>query len=120
DQAIVHDELGILELTRGDTSRGKYKKHLEQLRAGKAAIIETTLERALEELGLAWAAGARAKTALPPESESHLRRLGVAAIEKAPELPKPEAADASLTPRAGALHDERELGSWLPGDKSIQ
>lgn len=119
-QAIVHDEMGILELTRGETSRGKYRRHLEQLRGESAAILETTLERALEELGVAWAASARSKNPLPPDADSHLRRLGVVALETWPDLPKPEEGDAALTPRSGSLHDERELSSWLPGDKPIQ
>lgn len=119
-QAIVHDEAGILELTRGETSRGKYKKHLEQLRGEKAAVIETTTARALEELGVAWAVSARAKNPLPPEADTHLRRLGVAAVDAWPDLPKPEEGDAALVTRAGSLHDERELQSWLPGDKAIQ
>ena len=119
-QAIVHDELGILELTRGETSRGKYRRHLEQLRGEGAAILETTLGRALQELGVAWAASARSKNPLPQDADSHLRRLGVVAQESWPELPKPEEGDAVLTARAGSLHDERELSSWLPGDKPIQ
>lgn len=119
-QAIVHDELGLLELTRGETSRGKYRRHLEQLRGEGAAILETTLGRALEELGVAWATSARSKNPLPPEADSHLRRLGVVAQERWPDLPRPEEGDAALSARAGSLHDERELSSWLPGDRAIQ
>ena len=119
-QAIVHDELGLLELSRGESSRSKYRRHLDELRDEKAAIIETTHDRALEELGVAWATSAREKNPLPPDADSHLRRLGVVAKDGWPELPKPDSDDATTATRSGSLHDERELASWLPGDKSIQ
>lgn len=119
-QAIIHDELGVQQLDRGDTKRATYTKHLETIRGSQPNVLEVPLERALEELGIAWAVNARAKAGMSPEMESNLRRLGVVAIEKWPDLPPPEAADAALTARAGNLHDEPELTSWLPGQQGIQ
>jgi hypothetical protein len=118
-QAIVHDEQGLVQLDRGESNRASYRKHLREVRADVHAAIEVPFARVLEELGVAWAANARSKTPLPPEAESHLRRLGVVPIERWPELPAAEAADAGLTVRAGSLHDEPELMPWLPSAKDI-
>jgi hypothetical protein len=114
-QAVVHDEQGILQLDRGEAQRSKYRRHLEAMRKNQPSVIETSLERALEELGVAWSLNGHAKQPLPPEAESHLRRLGVVALPGWPAPPQPEAADEALAARAAALHDEREIASWLPG-----
>lgn len=119
-QAIVHDEQGILQLDRGETQRSKYRRHLEQVRRDQPSVIEANMEQVVEELGVAWTLNGRAKTPLPPQAESLLRRLGVVSLEDWRALPKPEAGDEALTARSAALHDERELMSWLPGAKHIQ
>jgi hypothetical protein len=118
-QAIVHDEQGIQQLDHGETNRANYRKHLKEVRADAHAVIEVSLARVVEELGIAWAANGRSKHPLTPEAESQLRRLGVTQLEQWPALPAPEPADAGLTVRAGSLHDEVELVPWLPSAKDI-
>jgi hypothetical protein len=44
----------------------------------------------------------------------------VVAIEAWPELPARVEADAALEARAASLHEEREVGGWFPGEKSMQ
>jgi hypothetical protein len=119
-QAIVHDEQGILQLDRGEAQRSKYRRNLEAMRKDQASAIEVPLSRALEELAVHWTVNGRAKQPLPPEADSHLRRLGVVALPEWPALPAPLPSDEALAPRAGALLDERELSSWLPGVKHLQ
>ncbi len=116
-QVIVHDELGIQQLDHGETSRQAYRQHLRQVRGDTNAVIEVSLERVLEELGVAWGISIRAKTALKPEAESYLRRLNVTPRESWPPLPAIEPADAPLVTRAGHLHDEPEISMWLPSSR---
>ncbi|MBK7858443.1 MAG: hypothetical protein IPJ65_07430 [Archangiaceae bacterium] len=119
-QAIVTDELGIVQLDRGETQRSKYRRHLEQVRHEQPHVLEVPLERALEELAVAWTINGIAKHPLPAEWESLLRRLGVVAKPEWPAPQAPSDEDTALAARSGALVEEREIASWLPGAKGIQ
>jgi len=118
-QAVTHDEAGLVHLERGESTRSKYRRHLEELKKGEPPVLHVPLQRALDELGVAWGVSVRTKNPMPPDSENHLRRLGVELRDAWPAIPR-EPVEAGLEARAGSLHDEREIAGWLPGEKHLR
>ncbi len=118
-QAVVHDEIGLVHLERGESTRSKFRRHLDELKKGEPPVLQVPLSRALEELGVGWGLSIRTKSPMPPDSENHLRRLGAELRDAWPAIPR-EPVEAALEARAGSLHDEREIGQWLPGEKHLR
>lgn len=117
-QGVLHDEFGVQQLDRADTSRSAYRKHLREIHGGQK-VIEVPLARVLEELGRAWGQNLRAKNGLTQATDDNLRKLGVKLDEALIDLPRPEPTDEALLETTGTLHDEPELAQWLPPQAQI-
>ncbi|MBL8952565.1 MAG: hypothetical protein JNK82_17430 [Myxococcaceae bacterium] len=118
-QAVVHDEAGLVHLERGESTRGKYRRHLEELKKGEPPVLYVPLERALEELGVAWGVSLRTKSPMPQGAEQALNRLGVALVDAWPAIAR-EPKEPALEARGASLHDEREIQGWVPGEDHLK
>ena len=116
-QSVVSDDLGVIQLDRGETNRAAYRKHNRQLSKDKTLAVP--VERILTELGLGWARNLATKTALPGESEMLMRRLGVQPIAEAEALPAVEAGDEAKSALGHTLHEQFDVQPWLPPEKEI-
>jgi hypothetical protein len=117
-QCVLSDTLGLLDVTRGETSRGDYKKHLKAIRGQPQGFIEVPFSRVVEELEHALFLHHKQDTGLPTQdAESLVRRLGLTAQERSlPPLPE----DKGLAAQSHSLHQEREIASWLPPEPLIR
>jgi hypothetical protein len=117
-QALLHDELGLEQLDWAETSRSTYRKHLRVVHQERA-MIEVPLARALSELGRALAQNDRAKTPVNPAAHENLRKLRVTADPSLLDVAEPEGGDEVLIEQSATLHDQPEIGSWLPPEAQI-
>ena len=118
-QAVVHDEAGLVHLERGESTRSKYRRHLDELMRGEPPVLHVPLARALEELGVAWGVSLRSKSPMPQGAEQALNRLGVELKDAWPAIPR-EPKEPALEARGASLHDEREVQGWVPGESHLK
>ncbi len=120
-QGIVSDELGIVQLDGGTSSRSTYRKRLRELANEPVLkVLQVPFSRMREELGRALALNERSRSPLPEGADAALRRLGVEPVAALPELPAPEASDEAQAALGASLHDERELAQWLPPEPQLR
>ncbi len=119
-QVVFTDEAGILQLDRGELSRGDYRRQLRALRQGTASLLEVSLERARELLSIAGALNLATRTPFPKGSEDALRHLDAPPVGVAPPLPHPEEGDERRAVQGHTLHQEPELASWLPPEEQLR
>ncbi len=118
-QLLITDEAGVVQLGRGEASRGTFRKQLKELKEKKAPVLLLSPERVRQALGQAMFMNQRSGTSLPQGAAELLRHLNVTAQERAP-LPAPEPDDERTAMNGHRLHDEPEIAAWLPPEPQIR
>jgi hypothetical protein len=115
-QGVLSDEAGVLQLEATSTSRGEYRRRLEELRrAPELAVQEVGWAQVREALAHAWWQSDRASPPPPPAVVDLLRRLELAPADpEAEPLPAPAPDDGPLLALAAGLGEVSELGAWRP------
>ncbi len=120
-QIIISDEKGITALAADELGRSAYRKHLREIKAGRAApAVEIQRDEAKQLLSAAAALNLATGTAYPPDAEGALRHLGVAPQPADDAIPSPEADDERLATEGAQLHSEPEMKPWLPPEPEIR
>lgn len=119
-QCILHDELGLQQLSQAESNRAAFRRRVREVRERKEPILEVGLDRVREELGRAWGQSVRAKSPVPTETDALLRRLGIERLDALPDVPAPAPEDAGLAARAGALFEQPEIAEWLPPEPELR
>ncbi len=84
-QIFISDEKGITALAADELGRSAYRKHLREIKAGRAApAVEIQRDEAKQLLAAAAALNLATGTAYPPDAEGALRHLGVAPMMPSP------------------------------------
>lgn len=119
-QAQYSDELGLVQLTVGELSRGQYRKQLKLMREGRGVgAMEISREEALKLLSHALWLNAQTGTPPPKDADSAVRHLGVAPAPFHQQLAAPQDGDATLAVDGHTLHDEPEVQAWLPPEEEL-
>ncbi|MEW5737461.1 MAG: hypothetical protein AB1938_00970 [Myxococcota bacterium] len=119
-QGIVSDEFGLVQLGSGSTNRNTYRGQMKALeRDGVLKVLKVPLSRMKLELGRAMTMNERSGTRLPDEWETALRKVGVTPQDPDVPIPPPEPDDEREAEKAGTLHDEPELGQWMPSEAEL-
>ena len=120
-QLVLSDEHGVVDLRVSELSRGTYRKVLKDATgAASPASMQISLDEAKAHLAEAARANLESRTPFPEGLDAALRHLGVTPAARASEVPPLEEGDAALAARAGALHEEPEIASWLPPTEEIR
>lgn len=120
-QAVFNDELGIVQLTLGDSNRSQYKKQLKLMKEGKGvSAIDIPRDEALRLLGHALWLNSQSGNAPPPNADAVVRHVGAKVEPYYPELPPPQDGDATLAVEGYSLHDEPEIQAWLPPEEELR
>ncbi len=120
-QIFISDEKGITALAADELGRSAYRKHLREIKAGRAApAVEIQRDEAKQLLAAAAALNLATGTAYPPDAEGALRHLGVAPQRADDAIPSPEADDERLATQGAQLHSEPEMQPWLPPEPEIR
>lgn len=118
-QVVFSDELGVLELTLTETSRGNYRKRIKESIEPKYAI-EVPLQEAVALLSEATALNLRSRTPFPPDMEPALRHYGVQPATTEPTVPTPEPEDVKGVLEGHTLHETMEIQGWLPPESELR
>lgn len=118
-QGIISDEGGILQLEGGPARRGAYRNRMKELAVDpELKVLQVDWPRMKLELGRALAINERVSP-LSVELATLVRTLEIDAVDPDWALPEPQDDDADLGGRSPTLHQERELGGWLPSEGAI-
>jgi hypothetical protein len=122
-QIIFTDEHGIVQLDRGEVSRGAYRKQMKEMKTGRVPLAVVSRDRARALLAQAAAQNLASKTPYPSGAEDALRHLeatpGTVNVEPVT-IPMPDADDARNAHLGHTLHDEPEIAAWLPPEAEIK
>lgn len=118
-QVVFSDELGVLELTLSEATRGGYRKRIKEATEPLYAI-EISREEAVTMLGEAAALNLRTRTPFPRDMEPALRHYGVTPATTEPTVPTPEPEDVKGVLEGHTLHESMEIADWLPPEPEVR
>jgi hypothetical protein len=118
-QAILSDELGVLELTLADITRGSFRRRIKETR-DEGLAVEISQEEGAALLAEAAALNLRSRTPFPDELELALRHHGVQPPSTEPTVPAPEPDDVRGVLEGHTLHETPELSQWLPPEEELR
>ncbi|EAU61703.1 hypothetical protein, partial [Stigmatella aurantiaca] len=118
-QAILSDELGVLELTLVDITRGSYRRRIKETR-DEGLAVEISQEEGAALLAEAAALNLRSRTPFPPDLELALRHQGVQPATSGPTVPPPEPEDVRGVLEGHTLHETPEISQWLPPESELR
>ena len=112
-QAVLSDELGVIELNLKEVKRGSYRERVKEAHSTGIAV-EISREEGAALLAEAAAINLRSRTPFPKELDAALRHHGVQPATTEPTLPPPEPGDVHGVLRGHTLHETQELSHWVP------
>jgi hypothetical protein len=118
-QAVLSDELGVIELTLSEVKRGGYRQRVKEARATGIAV-EISREQGAALLAEAAALNLRSRTPFPRDLDMALRHHGVQPATTEPTLPPPEPEDVQGVLRGHTLHETSEISHWVPPQAELR
>jgi hypothetical protein len=118
-QAVLSDELGVLELTLVDITRGSYRRRVKETR-DEGLAVEISQEEGAALLAEAAALNLRSRTPFPADLELALRHHGVQPATAEPTVPAPEPEDVRGVLEGHTLHETPEISQWLPPEEELR
>lgn len=117
---IVHDQLGLLQLSNEQANRAQYRKRLKDLESrADSRVMLVPHERLKLELGRALTLNERSKTELTGEMTQVLQRLKITPQDPDVVVPPLEPGDAEGRADGVRLHELIELAEWLPPETDL-
>ncbi|SEL96167.1 hypothetical protein SAMN05444354_11046 [Stigmatella aurantiaca] len=118
-QAVLSDELGVLELSLVDITRGSYRRRVKETR-DEGLAVELSQEEGAARLAEAAALNLRSRTPFPTDLELALRHHGVQPATAEPTVPAPEPEDVRGVLEGHTLHETPEISQWLPPEEELR
>jgi hypothetical protein len=120
-QGVLSDEHGITTLEAVTTNRGVYRSRMRELEREKdLKVLKVPLSRMRLELQRALWLNESTHTRLPDGGPECLRRIGVFEPLGPGKFPALQPTDEAVSAQAKSLHDEKEIGQWLPSQEHLQ
>lgn len=118
-QVVFSEDLGVLELTLNEVTRGSYRRRIKEATEPRYAV-EIPREEAAALLAEAAALNLRTRTPFPKELEPTLRHHGVRPATAEPTVPLPEPEDVKGVLEGHTLHETMEIEAWLPPEPEVR
>jgi hypothetical protein len=118
-QAVLSDELGVIELTLSEVKRGGYRDRVKEARTTGIAV-EIPREQGAALLSEAAALNLRSRTPFPKDLDTALRHHGVKPATAEPTLPPPEPEDVQGVLKGHTLHETAEISHWVPPQAELR
>jgi hypothetical protein len=118
-QAVLSDELGVIELTLSEVKRGGYRQRVKEARSTGIAV-EISREQGAALLAEAAALNLRSRTPFPKDLDTALRHHGVQPATTEPSLPPPEPEDVQGVLKGHSLHETNEIAHWVPPQAELR
>ncbi|HEX8697387.1 MAG TPA: hypothetical protein VF815_00990 [Myxococcaceae bacterium] len=118
-QAVLSDELGVIELTLNEVKRGSYRQRVKEARSTGIAV-EISREQGAALLAEAAALNLRSRTPFPKDLDTALRHHGVQPATAEPTLPPPEPDDLQGVLKGHSLHETNEIAHWVPPQAELR
>jgi hypothetical protein len=118
-QAVLSDELGVVELTLSEVKRGSYRQRVKEARSTGIAV-EISREEGASLLAQAAAVNLRSRTPFPKDLDTALRHHGVQPATTEPTLPPPEPEDVQGVLKGHSLHETNEISHWVPPQAELR
>jgi hypothetical protein len=118
-QAVLSDELGVIELTLNEVKRGAYRDRIKEARSTGIAV-EIPRQQGATLLAEAAALNLRSRTPFPPDLDAALRHHGVQPATAEPTLPPPEPDDVQGVLKGHTLFETAEISHWVPPQAELR
>ncbi|MDY7225284.1 hypothetical protein [Hyalangium rubrum] len=116
-QAVLSDELGVMQLSLTEVKRGSYRQRIKD---SKGLAVELSREEGAALLAEAAALNLRSRTPFPKDLDTALRHHGVQPATSEPTLPPPEPDDVRGVLEGHTLHQTVEISEWLPPEPELR
>jgi hypothetical protein len=118
-QAVLSDELGVIELSLREVKRGSYRERVKEARSTGIAV-EISREEGAAVLAQAAALNLRSRTPFPKDLDAALRHHGVQPATTEPALPPAEPGDVHGVLRGHTLYETQEISHWVPPQAELR
>lgn len=119
-QAVFSDEEGLVTLSRSDSTRAAYRKHLEALEDSEVPVVMVGFSRIRQELEHALWLNFKRQAPLPDDIDHTARLLDLTPRERQLDIPPASPDSRTLARRAAKLHEEPELAQWMPSQTALE
>jgi hypothetical protein len=117
---VIQDELGAVECSVGEITRGKFAKMVKTLRSEQRADVEIPFDEARQIVAEAAALNLATRTPFPPGFSDAMRHFDIRPLERPFEVPPVQEGDDRLTLEGHTLHNAPEIATWMPSEGDLR